>query len=101
MVISRLMPRGSTARSAAAAAGIVLLVGACGGGGSSAEQAAELSAVAADSGDAAAETENEADPSVNELADVEVIDVATGDLVNLKSFAPADKPIVLWFWAPH
>ncbi len=37
----------------------------------------------------------------NQLPDVEVVDLATGDNVLLSSFAPADRPIVLWFWAPH
>ena len=37
----------------------------------------------------------------NQLPDVDVVDLATGQNVNLASFAPADRPIVLWFWAPH
>ncbi len=35
------------------------------------------------------------------LPDVDVVDLATGETVNLASFAPADRPILLWFWAPH
>lgn len=37
----------------------------------------------------------------NELPDVQVVDIATGNSVNLRSFAPSATPIVLWFWAPH
>jgi hypothetical protein len=37
----------------------------------------------------------------NQLPNVNVIDIATGDEVLLSSYAPAATPIVLWFWAPH
>ncbi len=37
----------------------------------------------------------------NELPDVTIIDVASGEEVSLASYAPAETPIVLWFWAPH
>ena len=30
-----------------------------------------------------------------------MVNVATGATVNLAGFAPSDRPIVLWFWAPH
>ncbi|MDE0118319.1 MAG: hypothetical protein OXT07_17095 [bacterium] len=38
---------------------------------------------------------------VSDLPPVDVVDVATGAAVNLAGFAPSDRPIVLWFWAPH
>ncbi|MEM7286348.1 MAG: hypothetical protein AAF480_08360 [Actinomycetota bacterium] len=53
---------------------------------------------------AASEPEDEpaAEPAgENQLPEVEVVDLASGDNVLLSSFAPADRPIVLWFWAPH
>ena len=37
----------------------------------------------------------------NQLPQVTVLDIATGEEVELDSFAPADKAIVLWLWAPH
>ena len=37
----------------------------------------------------------------SELPSVDLVNVATGANVNLASFAPSDRPIVLWFWAPH
>ena len=37
----------------------------------------------------------------SDLPSVEIIDVATGATVNLAGFAPSDRPLVLWFWAPH
>jgi thiol-disulfide isomerase/thioredoxin len=32
---------------------------------------------------------------------VDVVDVRTGDTVNLGSVVPSDKPVLLWAWAPH
>ncbi|WP_419919585.1 hypothetical protein [Candidatus Poriferisocius sp.] len=37
----------------------------------------------------------------SDLPAVELVDVATGATVNLAGYAPSDRPIVLWFWAPH
>lgn len=38
---------------------------------------------------------------VGDVPDVEVVDVATGAKVRLRSLFPGDKPVLLWFWAPH
>mgnify|MGYP003543254294 CR=1 FL=1 len=35
------------------------------------------------------------------LPDVVVNDVAAGTEVSLRTLAPSDRPILLWFWAPH
>ena len=35
------------------------------------------------------------------LPDVEVVDVGSGERLVLSSLAPADRPILAWFWAPH
>ena len=35
------------------------------------------------------------------LPDVTVIDVVSGESLLVSSLAPADRPILLWFWAPH
>ncbi len=35
------------------------------------------------------------------LPAVDVLDVATGETVNFASLIPADRPVLLWFWAPH
>lgn len=37
----------------------------------------------------------------NDLPAVTVVDVASGESLVLSSLAPADRPILLWFWAPH
>ena len=35
------------------------------------------------------------------LPNVEVVDVGSGESIVLSSLAPADRPILAWFWAPH
>lgn len=46
----------------------------------------------------APETSTGSTPS--DLPDVTVVDLAGGEF-RLASLAPSDRPIVLWFWAPH
>lgn len=46
-------------------------------------------------------TESAVPPPASDLPSVDLVNVATGASVNLASFAPANQPIVLWFWAPH
>lgn len=49
----------------------------------------------------------EADPAVGPVATsvtlprVEVVDVTADRPVELSSLLPADRPLLLWFWAPH
>lgn len=40
------------------------------------------------------------DPA-NDLPAVTVVDVVSGESFVLSSLAPADRPILAWFWAPH
>ncbi|NNK91834.1 MAG: hypothetical protein HKO87_05320 [Acidimicrobiia bacterium] len=40
-------------------------------------------------------------PGVGALPAVEVLDVATGDSVDVSTLLPSDKPLLVWFWAPH
>jgi hypothetical protein len=37
----------------------------------------------------------------NPLPSVTVRDVGAKADINLQSLLPADKPLVIWFWAPH
>ena len=37
----------------------------------------------------------------NALPPVTVVDVVSGESLALSSLAPADRPILVWFWAPH
>lgn len=40
-------------------------------------------------------------PDGNVVPELAVLDVATGDSVDLGGLIPAERPILLWFWAPH
>lgn len=47
-------------------------------------------------------TESTPVPPENVFADIDVIDVYTGEWVNLEAeLAGGDTPVLLWFWAPH
>lgn len=37
----------------------------------------------------------------NGLPDAEVRDVASGATQTVRALAPADRPTLFWFWAPH
>ena len=43
----------------------------------------------------------EAPSSTSPLPAVDVIDVNSGDTVALAGLLPAEKPTLVWFWAPH
>lgn len=58
-----------------------------------------LVAVACGDGEAVAPTSSAA--SESDLPDVDVVDVVTGATVNVSALAPGDKPLLVWFWAPH
>ena len=40
-------------------------------------------------------------PIDSDLPDVTLQRVSTGEELLLSSLAPADRPLLLWFWAPH
>lgn len=56
-----------------------------------------------DSGDDVEESAaSDAAPAENLFPDVDVLDIPTGETVNLKAeLAGGDTPVLLWFWAPH
>lgn len=68
-----------------------LLAAACGGGSSD-----DQVSVAVTAAPASADT-----TPTSLLPNVDVVRVDTGESVNLSSLAPTDRPMVLWFWAPH
>ena len=39
--------------------------------------------------------------SASPLPVIDVTDVKTGEPVALASLLPADKPVLVWMWAPH
>ncbi|MCY3910572.1 MAG: hypothetical protein OXF99_03610 [bacterium] len=90
----------------ALAAALTLVVTACSGGDSNPETAlteapAPTQAPATQAPAPEPATESAAPVPASDLPSVELVDIATGANVNLASFAPSDRPLVLWFWAPH
>ncbi len=68
---------------------LALLASACGESGSSADTTAPLSEPATD---------------LTANADIrltEILDVRSGDATTLADTATGDRPVLLWFWAPH
>ena len=92
-------------------AALALVVTACSGGDSNPETAPTEAPAPAESAGTQApatqapapapDTESAAPAPESDLPSVELVDVAIGANVNLASFAPSDRPLVLWFWAPH
>ncbi len=76
--------------------GLGLLATACGSG----EGAAPDTAAASAAGDAAATNIDELQSSDNVL-DIEVLDVADGAISSLRQAVDGDRPVLLWFYAPH
>lgn len=91
--------RSRRSRLGAAAFASALLLAACGGGDSadSADPSGSTLAPAPDE----TELDPAADMVANQLPDVVVDDIGRGNKVNVRNLAPADKPILLWMWAPH
>ena len=95
-------------------AGLALLAGGCGSAGSGVA-APPTAATAVDPGStsgsavpgAPAAPAEPAPPST--VADIEgsilpsvrLTDLRSGGLVDLASLVPAERPVLLWFWAPH
>ena len=67
---------------------LALVFAGCGSG----QETAPGTAAPADVGDGAV---------ANALPDLSVSDLATGEPMALQSLVPADRPVLLWFWAPH
>ncbi|MEZ5411069.1 MAG: hypothetical protein R2761_23775 [Acidimicrobiales bacterium] len=67
-----------------------MALSACGGDGSSAGPAT--------AGDASGP--GAAADSVSPLPAVDVVDLSSGETVALASLLPADKPTLVWMWAP-
>ena len=80
---------------AAPAVAVALLAAACGGDdGASADPATQAAADAADAN--AGELASSDDPTM-----IEVLDVTTGDATTLADAVDGDRPVLVWFWAPH
>ena len=88
----------------ALAVALVLSATACGSGDNNPESSSPAQTQAPALTAAPAQTqapESTAPAPTSDLPSVEMVNVTNGATVNLASFAPSDRPIVLWFWAPH
>lgn len=54
-----------------------------------------------DTSAAAADAEPAGIPGIDEVRGLEVVDVATGETTTLADRVDGDRPVLLWFWAPH
>ncbi len=88
----------------------VLLLTACGAGNSAATEtspggdgaAADDLEPAADISPAeAAERNTPLLATPDDVRDVEVLSVADGSITTLRAAVDGDRPVLLWFWAPH
>ena len=75
------------------------VLAACGGSDDSASRSSGGTEVPAPPDEVALDPAS--DTATNQLPDVVVDNVTLGNKVNLQNVAPADKPILLWMWAPH
>lgn len=76
---------------------LTLLAGACGGGGSAGGPTSEQSEAAI-----AAAAQNEPQLTlINDLAASELLNTADGSITSLAEQITGDRPVLLWFWAPH
>ncbi len=117
------MRRTLVARLAAGTAVATLAVSACGSGDESGDTGAEEASTggtvvdpppasaAEDATDGAApvagvdlgtaEVDPASDVATNPLPDLVVDDVRRDAKVNLRNLLPAERPVLLWLWAPH
>lgn len=79
-----------------------LILGACGAGGDAAV-GPDGSPVTVQPADPSPRPDLPADPASAQspLPSVTVRNVGTGEWVQLTDFLPSDRPVLLWFWAPH
>jgi hypothetical protein len=92
-------PRSLRRRALAAALAGVFVLAACGGGDDAADGSPAGTQAPAPPDDVGLDPA--ADTAANQLPDVVVDDLIAGNKVNLRNFAPADTPLLLWMWAPH
>ncbi len=91
------------ARSSAALFALLALVASACGGGSSTDAGApaEAGSTAADSAAVAAAGNIDILEPNDDVRLLEVLDVTNGEPTTLASTVDGDRPVLLWFWAPH
>lgn len=81
----------------------VVLVAACGGGSTTGAAATDHPATDDTAASAAATAERNIGllQSSDDVHLIEVLDVGDGSITTLDSAIDGDRPVLLWFWAPH
>lgn len=89
-------------RAVATVVGLALLASACGGASTETGGAAS-SGTANGTPDAASTAEvNQANLATSDdVRDIEVLSVDDGSISSLRDAVDGDRPVLLWFWAPH
>ena len=85
-----------------------LILSACGGGGE-ATTTAQPAAAEGGSGEAAssgsaseqASANSGALQSTDDARTTEILNIADGSITSLQQAVTGDRPVLLWFWAPH
>ena len=49
----------------------------------------------------ASELAADSDFAENILPDLQVDDIRSGEKINIRNVFPADRPVLMWMWAPH
>ena len=74
-----------------------LFLAACGGGGGESVAASPASAGIIENGEANIALLN----TSGSVLDIEVLDVADGEISTLSQTVDGDRPVLLWFFSPH
>lgn len=84
-----------------AVSGALVGVGCSGGSGERVASTPGTTTVLPPTTSASPSVAPQAPAAASVLPDLSVDDVAAGTKVDLSSLAPADRPLLVWFWAPH
>ncbi len=89
-------------QAAAVVIGLALLASACGASGSTETGDAASSAVAGTPDASSTAAANQANLATSDdVRDIEVLSVDDGSVSSLRDAVDGDRPVLLWFWAPH
>ena len=75
-------------------ASLALFATACGGGGGQSSEAASAA-------EAAASTNEATLALTGDLASTQLLDTTDGGIADLGDIVTGDRPVLLWYWAPH
>lgn len=90
-------------RSIAACMAAAVALTSCGDGGSDDPAAVGSGATTPVEGGAPTTPDGSAEPATDDsrVPAVRVLSVPSGEEIDLAAAVPDDRPVLLWFWAPH